>query len=415
MLKRIDHLCRFAFHFLNMNAVFIDDVSNNKSEYVFTKIPDSLKPYFSSIIHKLHLNEASNDCDILFHSSPYRLNYISARIYEDTTYLGSIVIGPYLLEEPTILMVQSVITENKMTISLKDIVKQYYLSLPMVSTYTAKVIAEFLSYMMSAFHSKDIENPLIGSLTYDFKTEYATPMDIIKQNTEEYTKSLQERYRFENDMLNAIERGDRELFERVKRKRNLFVSYTPDRFLYDPLRSGKNYNIVLNTLFRKAAERGGLHPIYLDSISSKYAVQIEKCTTIKQLMSLRDSMEMEYCEAVKKFSLQNYSPYVRKIIEYIQINLNQILSLGAISKALSLSPYEISRRFKSETGEAISNHINKIRINEAAYILENENITITDASYMVGFNDVNYFTKVFKKLKGVTPSEYRSNKKKEIK
>ena len=118
-------------------------------------------------------------------------------------------------------------------------------------------------------------------------------------------------------------------------------------------------------------------------------------------------MQLDYCDAVKKLSLKNYSSPIRKAIEFIRINLNQDLSLDSISVALHLSPSELSRQFKKETGENISDYVNKRRINEALYLLENESISITDVSYMVGFNDVNYFTKVFKKIKGMTPSRYR--------
>ena len=405
MIDKIEQLCKFAFNFLNLNTAFIDDTSTIELEYVFTKVPDSLRPYFSDIINTMQLYEPSNEYHVLFHSCSYRLNYISAKVFDDISYLGSIVVGPYLLDEPTVLMVQSIISDNRMEITQKNIIKQYYLSLPMVSTYTAKVIAEFLSYMISAFRSHGFDNQNIGSLTYNFKSEYSIPSDIIKQNTDEYTKALQERYRYENDMLHAIEMGNKELFESIASKKSSFL-YALDRFPNDPLRSGKNYNIVLNTLFRKASEKGGLHLVYLDSISSKYSVQIEKCTSMQQLKNLRDSMAMEYCETVRKFSNKNYSSSVRKTIEYIQINLNRDLSLSTISNALFHSPSDISRRFKKETGESITSYINRSRIKEALFILENKNISITDASYMVGFNDVNYFTKVFKKLKGVTPSEY---------
>lgn len=410
MINGIEQLCKFAFNFLNMNTTFIYDTSTIGLEYVLTKIPDPLRAYFSNTIDRLKLNESSSEYNVLFHSNSYRLNYISAKIYDGSSYLGSIVVGPYLLEEPTILMVESVISDNKMAMSLKNIVKQYYLSLPMVSTYTAKIIAEFLSYMISNFNSSGFDNQKIGSLTYDFKTEHSVSSDAVKQNTEQYAKFLEERYRFENDMLHAVELGDKELLESIVRKSTSFISNTPDRVPNDPLRSGKNYSIVLNTLLRKAAEKGGLHYIYLDSISSKYAVQIEKCATLQQLSDLNDAMKTEYCDSVKKLSLKNYSSIVRKAIEFIRMNLNQNLSLNSISEVIHMSPSELSRQFKKETGENITEYINKRRINEATYILENKNISITDAGFMVGYNDVNYFAKVFKKIKGVTPSEYRKSK-----
>ena len=186
-----------------------------------------------------------------------------------------------------------------------------------------------------------------------------------------------------------------------------FIEKIPDRIPNDPLRSEKNLGITLNTSLRIAVERGGLHPLYIHSISEKFAIQIEKTTSIHQLAELQKIMLREYCEAVRKYSLKNYSFLIRKAIEYIRFHLEQELNLETISAAIHCSTFELSRKFKKETGQTLTDYINTLRINEAIYIMENRNFTITDIAYMVGFNDVNYFTKVFKKIKGMTPSAYR--------
>ena len=54
----------------------------------------------------------------------------------------------------------------------------------------------------------------------------------------------------------------------------------------------------------------------------------------------------------------------------------------------------------------ITEFINQKRIEEAKLYLKRGNISITDIAFMVGFNDLNYFSKVFKKLTSVTPSQY---------
>lgn len=410
MDNSIEQLCKFAFNFSNMDTIFIDELLNKKIDYGFTRVPDQLKPYFSNLVDKLELNNPSADYVILFHSNSYKLNFISAKLYFDGIYLGSIILGPYLLEEPTTLMVESIVLNNNMSLTLKNVVAHYYSTLPIISISKATATGEFLSYIVSTFNPEKLENFKMEKLTYDFKTEYSISPEILKKNTENTMEYLEKIYTLENSFMHAVELGNIDLYQNIIRKNNFLLTAIPDRIPNDPLRSAKNYAIVLNTLSRKASEKGGLHPIYLDSISSKYAVQIEKCTYLKQLSDLINSMQLEYCDSVNKLSLKNYSPTIRKAMEFIRINLNHSLSLNSISKILYISSYELSRQFKKETGETITDYINKKRINVAVFILENENISITDISYMVGFNDVNYFTKVFKKLKGITPSEYRKNK-----
>jgi two-component system, response regulator YesN len=408
--NRIEQLCKFAFQFSNMDTIFFDKTAGIILEYGLTTSPEPLQPYFSGIINHINLSDYDTESDVLFHSNSYRLNFLSAKVRDGDEILGRIVLGPYLLEEPTILMIESIISDNKMAISLKNIMKEYYLTLPIMSTNKANSTAEFLSYLVSTIHFYDPEKSKIGNFSYDYQTEHSVPFELIKYNTDQVMKTIEARYRKENEMLYAVESGNIELYNTLLTENLSLMAGIPDRVPNDPLRSVKNNGFVLNTLLRKAAEKGGVHPIYLDSLSSKFAVQIEKCSSLHQATELFRSIQYDYCDVVRKLSLKNYSSAIRRAIEYIRINLNQDLSLDSISQALNLNSYELSRQFKKETGKNITEYINNRRINEAIYILENENNSITDVAFTVGFNDVNYFTKVFKKMKGVTPSEFRKQK-----
>jgi len=407
LLNKIKNLCKLTFDFSNMNTFLLDQTSHIRFEYGLNKIPEILNPYFTDILDYLSLLENDFEYHALFHTTSYKLNYVSAKVF-DNEYLGSIITGPYLLEKPTILMVESIISENKISLSLKDIIYQYYLSLPVISTYEATSIASFLSFITSTFHSYDFEKVKIGDLTYNYTTDFSVP-NPINQNIEQAMETADQRYKLENEMLHAVETGNIGLFKNIIRE-NPIMSKIPYRIPNDPLRSLKNQGFVLNTLLRKAAEKGGLSPLYLDSISAKYSIQIEKCSSIHELMNLYYTIQLDYCESVRRYSNKEYTYRTKKAIEYIRFNLDQTLNLSSIASALNISSSELSRTFKKETGESITEFINKMRINEALHLLNNEDIPITQIAYMVGYNDINYFTKVFKKLKNITPSNYRKSK-----
>jgi len=390
-----------------MNTVFIDPLSHVILEYGYNKIPEILNVYFENGSSLLNIHETDSKHDVFFYSSGFKTNFICARVYDGHDYLGSIVVGPYLLEEPTALMLEDLILKNNLSISLRHIIKQYYLGLPLIGTYKAKTIAEFLAYIASDMHSMNLENLKIGNIKYSFQTEYLLNPDIIKENTVLSMASIEKRYSTENELMYAIENGDREKTDKFLKEDLFSFLKVPDRIPSDPLRSRKNLTFVLNTLLRKAAEKGGVHPLYIDSISEKFAIQIEKTSSIQQLLDLQNKMLSDYCDVVKKFSLKNFNYSVRKAIEFIRISLYQDLSLDMISNSINANPFELSRQFKKETGKTIIEYINKQRVNEAIYIMENQNISITSVAGMVGYNDINYFTKVFKKIKGITPSEYR--------
>lgn len=405
----IEKLCKFIFIFSNIDTIFIDSSSNLKFEFGYTQVPEPLKQYFGTVYDILNNSETFSEYNIAFISTPYKLNFIYAKIYDSSEHVGNIIIGPYLIEEPTPIILQDVLFENKLPISLRHTLTQYYLSLPLISTYKAKSIAEFLAYFASDLNFIKTQTPNIENITYTSKSEQHDALNTVNKNNETPMDLIEKRYYTENEVMHAVENGDKEKVSRLFTEDFLLFNSIPDRIPNDPLRSRKNLGFVLNTLLRTAAKRGGLSPTYIHSLSEKFAIQIEKASSIQQIIDLQKDMLLGYSDAVRKFALKNFSYSIRKAIEFIRANLDQDLSLNTISDAIGISSFELSRQFKKETGEGITEYINKQRISEAVYLMENNNISITDIAYMAGFNDVNYFTKVFKKIKGVTPSEYRKN------
>ena len=406
----IEKICKFIFNFTNIDTTFIDSSSKVLLEYGHTQIPELLKPYWRKVDELLNLHDYNSDEDALMHLTSYMTSFISVKVCSDSEYLGSVIVGPYLTEEPNILMIENIIFENKLSISLKNAIKQYYLSLPLINTYKAKIIAESLCYSAMNIQFMESHSVHMGNKKYSFQNESPVSRDFVKQNTEQSIDKIEKIYKNENDLLHAVEIGDIEKLEEIFEESSLISRNLQDRVPNDPLRAGKNLAFVFNTLLRKAAEKGGLHPMDIHSMSGKFAVQIEQTTTTQHLTELITKMPLDYCKAVKKLSLKNFNYLTKKAIEYIRKNLDGDLSLEAISNALGASPYALSKQFKKETKHNITEYINIQRVNEAVYIMENQSISITDVTYMVGFHDVNYFTKVFKKLKGMTPSEYRKNK-----
>lgn len=115
----------------------------------------------------------------------------------------------------------------------------------------------------------------------------------------------------------------------------------------DNIRDRKNMLITLNTLCRKAAEYGHVHPIYLHEILQKYVIKIENSTNINQLRLLRKKMVRKYCLLVQSHSVKNYSKPIREAINQISLYLTSDLSLSSISRKLSLSSSYLSTLFIS--------------------------------------------------------------------
>jgi two-component system, response regulator YesN len=405
VIKKIGQL---TYYFANMDTIFIDKQANMMWEYGHNQLPEPLQPYQKRTLLQVNQVKEEKEYDVLFHINELKTYYFSAKLHTpEKDFLGTIIVGPFLFEEPSASLVQDVLFDNQLPISLKHPITQYYLSLPTISTYKADMIAEFIAYHITNIDKLIDFRPKIGKAAIRAQNPLEKFPPPIQKQPNTSVEAIEQRYSLQNELMSAVERGDMLEAEKLMIEEMPLVEKLSDRIPNDPLRSEKNLAFTFNTTLRIAVERGGLHPLYIDSISEKFAIQIEKTTSRQQLADLQNVMLREYCKAVRKYSLKNYSFPIRKAIEHIRFHLEQDLSLESISEAIHSSTYELSRKFKKETGQTITDFINTLRINEALSMIENRNFTITDIAYMVGFNDVNYFTKVFKKIKGMTPSAYR--------
>lgn len=213
---------------------------------------------------------------------------------------------------------------------------------------------------------------------------------------------LEQRYESENRILDAVARGDEEAA--------IEAMHQHSRFTYGGRFEGtlyqqKNKMIVLNTLLRKAIEPSKVHPYYIDAISSKYSRIIEEANEVPNEMMWQ--MTRDYCAYVRRYSLKEYSPAVQKVMNYVNLNVAEPLTLKSLAAMCFISSSYLSALFKQETGSTLIDYIKTQRVNRAAQLLVQNNHTIAAVAEEVGILDVNYFTKIFKKTLGVTPTRYR--------
>ena len=95
------------------------------------------------------------------------------------------------------------------------------------------------------------------------------------------------------------------------------------------------------------------------------------------------------------------------MINHICLYLTDDLSLKALAEEFSISPSYLSSLFKKETGSTLTDFVNKKRIENAVFLLNSTDLQIQSIAAASGVADLNYFTRLFKRNMGRTPSEYR--------
>lgn len=100
---------------------------------------------------------------------------------------------------------------------------------------------------------------------------------------------------------------------------------------------------------------------------------------------------------------------ILEAVKYINENYFKKLSLELLSDHFGYSKYHFARMFKKYTGKTVTEHINILRCEKAAVMLASTNSTIAGISCECGFDGQSYFTEIFRKNYGITPSEYRKS------
>ena len=335
----------------------------------------------------------------------FKLQYIYLRL-PMLSEKNLLVIGPYLSSPLSSQEILEIGEQAGIPIAAQKPLREYYFATPILSE------SDRLFVMIDSFCERIWETPSFAIVEVNKKhaaspssispTSHGESFDEIEANI----KVMEMRYAFENELIRAVSLGQ-------QHKESLLVSQLSDnmfeRRVPDPLRNAKNYCIIMNTLLRKAAENGGVHPIYIDSISSKFALRIELLSDTRACSAMMREMFSSYCRLVYKHSVRRYSPIVQKAILIIDSDISAELSLNSLAKKLGISAGYLATVFKKETEKTVSEYIKDKRIEHAMYLLGTTHLQIQTVAQHCGILDVQYFSKIFKRKTGKNPREYRES------
>jgi AraC-like DNA-binding protein len=97
-----------------------------------------------------------------------------------------------------------------------------------------------------------------------------------------------------------------------------------------------------------------------------------------------------------------------KARQFIEQHSGEELSLSKVAKAVHISPNHLSEKFKLVTGMKFVDYIARLRIEKARHLLRSGNLRISEIAFAVGFQSLSQFNRVFKKLLGMSPTEYQA-------
>lgn len=149
----------------------------------------------------------------------------------------------------------------------------------------------------------------------------------------------------------------------------------------------------------------------IDTIVENRSVILDNIYKIDDMQELKKYMRDIFFKVANYFSkkLKNKnSGIVNRIKQIIQQRYMEGIGISMLAEEVYLSPNYISSIFKKETGENITDYIKHVRMEAAKELLKNLDLKIQDIAEMIGFDNANYFSMIFKRYTGMLPQKYRS-------
>lgn len=176
----------------------------------------------------------------------------------------------------------------------------------------------------------------------------------------------------------------------------------------DSLQNLKYHFAITAAMLARYCIESGMEHETAYSLSDLYIQSCDRCTNENELSGLHRNMSMDYTKRMAELRKNKvYSKQIVLCINYIYSHLHKKISVEELSKHTGLSPSYLSRLFRKETGESITEYIIKRKINAAKNMLKYSGYSISEISATLAFSCQSYFTKIFKELEGVTPKKYR--------
>ncbi len=334
---------------------------------------------------------------------PAGFNFIVSPIMSDSGAVGYAKAGPFLMvdEQDYInydLIEQLDFDKEKIDESIYFIHNIPYVAPNKVSQYST------LLYMSIGFiNNFNICNSIIkNQQSFEIQGHIG---EIIKSIKGKFPDNTAVTYPFEKEkeLLAHISNGDKQSSSAIL---NDLLGYI---FFYSSsdldIIKARVYELIV--LISRASVDGGADPNYIFGLNGKYIKELPTFTSIDNLCVWFTAVLNDFTDHIFKFIDVKHVDVIKKSIEFIRQNYNKKISLEEVASNVYLSSSYFSKVFKDEMKCNFNTYLNNVRIEKSKPLLLKKNINIVDISLLVGFEDQSYFTKVFKKVTGVSPGKFR--------
>lgn len=328
------------------------------------------------------------------------LNHIAYPLLDRGNLLGSIIVGPFLMDTPDSTILSDLVKNRQLTPAMALDLYDSLSEMKVIPPERVDPLRRLIGYLLEPLLPSERALMMQARERSDQQSRISETIQMFK---EQQLPEKSQLYEKETALLSRIRTGDREA---AREELNGYIAYV----LYS---DGGSEEVVraraveLCTLLSRIAIEGGGRPETIYTLNSRYLkILMEEEKPENLIFCLQDFAE-SYMDAMFMPSGSG-NPCLREAMRFIAHHYAEPLDLKKIAAAVDLSPNYFSRLFKNGVGLSVHDYLNQVRVEESKKLLLTTRYSLAEIALAMGFSDESYYCKVFRKVVGMTPGKFRS-------
>ena len=329
------------------------------------------------------------------------LNHIVFPLMNNNTLFGSVLVGPFLMDEPDSTLVLSIDKRyNLSTNTLLDLYEELD-SIKIIPSSIVTHISRLLYYLFADLIFESKQQLIMNQHKLLQQSRINESIQMYKSGSAPAASTYP--IHMERELITKVKTGNSQEAKAILNELLGYVFFAGG----NSLDMVKARSIELCSLLSRAAIEGGATSDTIFRINNQYLKSLQSMHSIEDLcFKLQESVET-FTDSIFNYIPSKNGELIKKAIQFISQNFSSPLSLDAVARHVHLNPAYFSSLFKQSTGSSFKDYLNMVRVEESKRLLTNTNYSVIDIAIATGFEDQSYFSKVFKKYTGLTPKQYR--------
>lgn len=309
----------------------------------------------------------------------------------------------------------NILNENKVDIVITDIKMPKIDGVELLRHLKENKLCSCIIFLSGYSDFKFAQQGLIlGAFDYLLKPVDPLVLDNVLSRAKTF---LEENKPDKNNDLNFYYLNEKELQlksyvfkgdEKATSAANELFSEIQHILIEDTKKIGLILNHMLENIIKDLSEKN----IVLKNIVNHKSLTNSKLFNTNSMDEMRSAFVLKITEIVamvNNLKLNQKNNIIMKVCEYVIENIDYDLTLKSISDKFFISKNYLSFLFKQETGENFLDYLTKVKMERAKFLLKEGNYKAYEVSNILGYSEATYFSKLFKKHTGFTPTEFRKN------